>query len=199
MLPASDAKSLTLLLSHRDGHAETRSTPRAVANGCAQSCAEPVRGPAPKAGVHDHGQREWLDRAGIVLSAICALHCALTPLLVAVAPFLFTSEFEFRTKATLMSLAVVALGWGFVVHRSYKPLAWLGAALFAFGAAEWFGHGEGASHGEGVEIALTVLASLALIMAHFANVRACRGGAPHGHGAGLWPRVSSWLRRAARG
>ena len=89
--------------------------------------------------------------------------------------FLFTSEFEFRTKAVLLSLAVVALGWGFTTHRSWQPLVWLAAALAAFGAAEWFGHGQW------LEIAATVAASGALIMAHLSNARACRVAAPHGH------------------
>lgn len=194
MLPASNAKSLPLLLSRRDGQdAESSFSSRVGGSGEVEPALEPASSEqVSEASVHDHGQREWLDRAGIALSAICALHCALTPLLVAVAPFLFTTEFEFRTKAVLLSLAVVALGWGFVTHRSYKPLVWLGVALGAFGAAEWLGHGEGAAHGAGVEIALTVLASLALITAHFANVRACRGREPHGHSV-------SWMRRGARG
>lgn len=183
MLPASDAKSFPLMLPHRD--VENRAQARAVddmrdlGSGGPQSV---LSGSAETDVVHQHGQREWLDRVGIVLSVVCAIHCALTPILVAVAPFLFTSEFEFRTKAVLLSLATVALGWGYVTHRSYKPIVWLGAALAAFGVGEWLGHGEW------FEVVATVMASIALIMAHFTNARACRVAAPHGHSL-------SWLRR----
>lgn len=160
MLPASDAKCFSLASSRRDEKSAI------------QMCA---------AGRDDeHQEREWLDRAGILLSALCAMHCALTPILVAVAPFLFTAEFEFRTKAVLLSLAGIALGWGFISHRSWKPLVWLAVALGAFGVAELVVDEPGS--GEHWEIVATVLASAALIMAHVTNTRACRVAAPHGHG-----------------
>jgi hypothetical protein len=182
MLPASDAKSFPLMLPRRDG--ENRVQARVVDDSRELGSGGPQSTPSDmiEADSHQHGQREWLDRIGIVLSVVCAVHCALTPILVAVAPFLFTSEFEFRTKAVLLSLAAVALGWGYVTHRSYKPLFWLGAALAAFGVGEWLGHGEW------FEVVATVMASIALIMAHVSNARACRVAAPHGHSL-------SWLRR----
>jgi hypothetical protein len=183
MLPASDAKSFPLMLSRRDAGNHADSAARAAEPRDSGSFQPGYKGAAePREVSHEHGQREWLDRIGIVLSVVCAIHCALTPILVAVAPFLFTSEFEFRTKALLLSLAAIALGWGYLTHRSYKPIVWLGAALAAFGVGEWVGHGEW------FEVFATVLASLALIMAHVTNARACRVAAPHGHGV-------SWLRR----
>lgn len=123
----------------------------------------------------------WLDRAGIVLSLICAVHCALTPILVAVAPLLFTAEFEWRTKVVLVALASVALFVGFVSHRSFTPIYWLGLALGLLGLSHYWESIDAFSVGETLEIATTVLASGALIMAHLANSRACRTGAPHGH------------------
>lgn len=181
MLPASDAKSFPLMLSSGDGESHAEAGLRAVESRGAGAGPFAPSGSAEHV-AHDHGQREWLDRIGIFLSAVCAIHCALTPVLVVVAPFLFTSEFEFRTKAVLLSLAAVALGWGYVTHRSYKPIVWLGAALTAFGVGEWVGHGEW------FEVVATVLASLAVIMAHVTNARACRVAPRHSH------RVS-WLRR----
>lgn len=189
MLPAPNA-NFPLMLSRRDGESAEQPS-------FSLSAGPGVGGQGPHGdcqggpgcghghGVHaaeaaEHPERVWLDRVGIVLSAVCAVHCALTPILVAVAPFFFTAEFEFRTKAVLLSLAVIALGWGFVSHRSWRPLIWLGGALVAFGVGEWIGHG-GSSHGEWFEVAATVAASGALIMAHVTNARACRVSAPHGH------------------
>lgn len=133
----------------------------------------------------------WLDRLGIALSVLCAVHCALTPVLVAVAPLLFTAEFEGRTKVALVALASVALIVGFVSHRSFKPIYWLGLALGLLGLSHYWetvdlalrgAHDSGGFHvGEVFEIATTVLASGALIMAHLANSRACSTRAPHGH------------------
>ncbi len=144
---------------------------------------------------HRHGEPQWLDRVGITLSALCAIHCALTPILVAVAPLLFTAEFEFRTKALLLALAGIALGWGFITHRSVRPMLWLGVALVAFGIAEWLGHAEQhaghvVAHGSSawLEIGVTVLASAALIMAHVANTQACRSGLPNHHSVSLLRR-----------
>jgi MerC mercury resistance protein len=181
MSPVSDAKNIPLLLAGYRGPAAPETTvlmPHPVTDS----------GAPPSTGSENHNeQRLWLDRVGIALSVLCAVHCALTPVLIAAAPLLFTADFEFRTKAILLSLAVVALGWGFVTHRTWKPLFWLAAALVAFGVAEWVGHGHTSEasasllHQEGFEIAITVLASGALIMAHLANARACRAGAPHGH------------------
>ncbi len=168
MFPASDAKSFPLMVARQDVDSELSAVQAAP--------AAPKVHPGPAHGAHD-GQRLWLDRIGIALSAVCAVHCALTPVLVAVAPFLFTSEFEFRTKAVLLSLATVALGWGYVTHRSLTPIVWLALGLTAFGVGEWVGHEEW------MEIVATVLASLALILAHLSNARACRVSAPHGHGA----------------
>jgi MerC mercury resistance protein len=178
---------LPLMLSRRDpgNHADPVARAADPSDTSVQLASKGTGKPqdaAPEHAAHDGAQREWLDRIGIVLSVVCAIHCALTPILVAVAPFLFTSEFEFRTKAVLLSLAAVALGWGYVTHRSYKPIVWLMAALTAFGVGEWVGHGEW------FEVFATVLASLALIMAHVTNARSCRVAAPHGHGV-------SWLRR----
>lgn len=123
----------------------------------------------------------WLDRVGIVLSVVCAVHCALTPVLVAIAPLLFTSEFEWRTKVALVALASVALIIGFVSHRSWKPMYWLAIALGLLGLSHWWESLSAFGAAEVFEIGTTVLASGALIMAHVANTRACRSSADHGH------------------
>jgi hypothetical protein len=123
----------------------------------------------------------WLDRLGIVLSVICAVHCALTPVLVAVAPLLFTAEFEWRTKVVLVALASVAIVVGFISHRSWTPIGWLGLALGLLTLGHLCESWSAFSGGAALEIVATVLASGALIMAHLANLRACRTRAPHGH------------------
>lgn len=192
MPPASNAKELPLLLSQQQRPDLASFTmveaPRGVVQaGACEGAASATCPEHPEASEHSHDEpRQWLDRLGIALSALCAIHCAATPLLVAFAPVLFTAEFEWRTKVLLLTLALVALGWGFVTHRSWRPIAWLGVALTAFGVAEVLGHGdaggEHSGHGEWLEIGVTVVASIALILAHVANTRACRTAGPHHHG-----------------
>lgn len=189
MMPASDAKNLPLLLGP---YGRSDSAGFAVKPSQSPVDLDSAEQNGPK---HRHAEPQWLDRVGITLSALCAIHCALTPILVAVAPLLFTAEFEFKTKALLLALAGVALGWGFLTHRSWRPMWWLGAALVAFGVAEWLGHaehhaGHTVAHGSGewLEVGVTVLASAALIMAHVANTHACRSGAPNHHAVSLLRR-----------
>src|SRR5690606_32017379 len=73
-----------------------------------------------------------LDRLGISLSVVCAAHCVPPPILAAVAPFFFTTESEHRTKSILLLIAVVALGAGYLSHRSWRPFPWLVLAVAAF-------------------------------------------------------------------
>lgn len=115
-----------------------------------------------------------LDRLGISLSVICAAHCVLTPILVAAAPLLFTTEFEHRTKAILVLIAVVALGAGYLNHRSWRPFPWLALAVGVFAV-------EHAHPSLWWEVSAAVVASGALILAHLSNSRACRAAASHGH------------------
>ncbi len=115
------------------------------------------------------------DRIAIALSGLCAVHCALTPVLLSVLPFLGSHAFEDKARLALGTLGIVAIGFGMWVHRSARALPFLLAALGLF---VWLT----LSHPP-YEEALSVLASALLIAAHWTNLRAVRACDRHGHHA----------------
>ena len=87
--------------------------------------------------------RGWLDRLGATGSFLCALHCALLPLLLGVLPgiglaSLLSRGFEewFVLFATV--LGSVSLGWGFRRHRLPHAFALLLPGLAALWAGVWY-------------------------------------------------------------
>lgn len=88
--------------------------------------------------------RKTLDKVGIAASSICALHCALAPILITVAPlvglgFIFEEEFETTFILASLGIAFLSLVWGFYKnHRKFEPiyLLLLGAALIAISRME---------------------------------------------------------------
>jgi MerC mercury resistance protein len=108
-----------------------------------------------------------LDRLGIWLSAGCAVHCAVTPVLLLVAPVLGSALFENTLRLVLVSLGVGAVLWGIVSHRSLRALPWLLAAVALF---VWLVLHHETPH----EALLSVFASTLLIGAHWTNLRVAR-------------------------
>jgi hypothetical protein len=77
--------------------------------------------------LHHH---RWLDRFGAVGSLVCAAHCALLPVLIALLPALGVAgwlsqgfEFGFVLFATLLGL--FSLIWGYRRHRALRALSLL--------------------------------------------------------------------------
>lgn len=112
---------------------------------------------------------DWMDRAAVVLSALCLLHCLALPLLVAGLPLLAQfsdSHWHAQMLLIIVPLSVVALGLGFRHHRSSRVL-WAGAVgllLLVLGAT--LGHAMGS---ELVDRGLTILGSIVLAVAHYYN------------------------------
>lgn len=120
-----------------------------------------------------------LDRSAVLLSNACALHCALTPLLVSIAPFAATEGFDSALRRTLLAFGLLGVGFGCWLHRNMKTLVPLGLALALAAVLElagWRGQRE-------------VLASLGisglLIVAHTLNATACTKLCDH-CSAGHW-------------
>jgi len=115
------------------------------------------------------------DRVGLWVAAICALHCALLPLLLALLPSLGASwlwgadiDQSFAVFAAILGL--VALGLGFRQHGVLAP--WL--ALLP-GLALLFIASFSPVHSHGLEHLLLMLGGGALIAAaHFLNLRLSR-------------------------
>jgi hypothetical protein len=88
--------------------------------------------------------RTTLDKIGIAASSICALHCALAPLLITIAPlvglgFVFEERFETIFILSSLGIAFLSLVWGFYKsHRKFEPfyLLLLGTSLIVISRME---------------------------------------------------------------
>lgn len=75
-------------------------------------------------------KRLLLDKFGSVISVICALHCALLPVLIAILPalgigFLAWNGFEWTFVCFASLLGLVSLWMGYQRHRIYRALLFL--------------------------------------------------------------------------
>ncbi len=70
-----------------------------------------------------------LDACGAVLSGLCAVHCALTPLLITALPALASHGVETSFRRCLVFVGIVGVGLGAWVHRSRDALWPLGGAI----------------------------------------------------------------------
>ena len=131
----------------------------------------PVRRPAPV-----------LDRLGATGSLLCAIHCALLPLAIALLPSLgiatwLGDDFEqgFVVFATLLGL--FTLLWGYRRHRAVRALGLLVPGLSAL----WLGVMVQPLHEAAVPHAVVMTLGGTLVgLAHLANLRLSHG---HVHGA----------------
>jgi hypothetical protein len=123
-----------------------------------------------------------LDRLGATGSLVCAIHCALLPVVIALLPSLGVAawlgegfERGFVTFATLLGLFTLA--WGYRRHREVRALGILIPGL----AALWIGVLYGPLHHALIPHAITMTLGGTLVgMAHLANLRLNHG---HVHNA----------------
>lgn len=116
------------------------------------------------------GRREdWLDRAGALVSFVCAVHCIALPIALAMpafsAGFLADERLELSLVAAALGLAALSAAWGFSRHRNgWVVLGFaMAASLVVAGAAT----GEEQALGRAVAIA----GGLALCAAHLVSAR----------------------------
>jgi MerC mercury resistance protein len=126
-----------------------------------------------------------LDRIGTVLSMTCALHCLLTPVLVASVSLGALSWLAGEgTEATLLAaataLAAVVLGWGWRAHRRLESLGLFAVALMLVGAGRFLVP-------EAAETPMVVAGGLSIALAHVVNARLCRSCASCRMAAGADP------------
>lgn len=113
--------------------------------------------------------RNRLDRAGILLSGVCALHCILGIILVSTfgigSAILFDPLFHEAGLALALVLGILSLGFGYLRHGRGGPLAlgMIGLTFMALAIA--------ADHGWS-EAPLTVLGVVIVAAAHLRNLRA---------------------------
>jgi len=84
--------------------------------------------------------RDHLDKTGIILSGLCALHCVATILIVSGlgvgGQFFLAEEWHHFGLLAAVLIAAVAIGWGALKHRRREPfvvammgLTFMGGAL----------------------------------------------------------------------
>lgn len=113
--------------------------------------------------------RSRLDRAGIILSGLCAVHCVLGVVLVGVLGLggeaLLSPAIHRVGLGLALGVGLVSLGFGVIRHGRIAPLVIGGAGLALMAAAILVGHGL-------PEAVLTVMGVSLVAFAHIRNLHA---------------------------
>jgi hypothetical protein len=138
-----------------------------------------------------------LDKLGASASFLCAIHCALMPIIVTLAPLMALSilaseTFEWILFGISAILGTISICWGYRMHRSRKAAAMLacGLALLAAGrmlhqhhthaveaqALVMASHGEHSHSSGGADLYTIILVTggLAVMASHLINHRLCQ-------------------------
>lgn len=118
-----------------------------------------------------------LDRAAVVLSGLCLLHCLAVPFALVFGPMLGQwllnreTEVHWLLLALALPISAIALGRGYSRHRSPLTLVLggVGLVLMFVGASHFFG--------AQWEVLLTVIGVSTLMVAHVRNMLGAHG--PH--------------------
>lgn len=122
------------------------------------------------------GAAAWPDRIGIWTSALCVVHCLITPVLLSMSAvfvhFLPSEERVHRTLAIFIALiGCIALVRGFRMHRRVRVLGLMAAGL----ACIFFGAFQGDRLGaHWQEVLVTFIGSALMITSHRLNHTFCR-------------------------
>jgi len=117
---------------------------------------------------------EGFDRAGMVVSLSCGLHCALTPLVAGIATtsglgWLFTESTELWLLGGAVAIGLLSLGLGYWRHHGRKRcFAWflVGAGFLLFAKL--------GPEVEGLEPWAVGAGAVAIAAAHAVNIQLCR-------------------------
>ena len=115
-----------------------------------------------------------LDKAGAMASFLCAIHCAVMPLVITLLPllglgFLASEPVEWALLAASATLGSLSLCLGFRQHRSRRAFMVLGIALALLVAGRIFHENHFGIWGP----VLMVLGGLTMMSAHLLNHRLC--------------------------
>ena len=121
--------------------------------------------------------RQRLDRAGIALSALCAVHCLASVLLVSViglgGEFLLNPAIHRVGLLIATLIAAVAIGWGAMKHRMAAPFVVAMMGLTFMGGALAVPHGVN-------EAVLTIIGVALVSLGHILNLRHLHTTCTHG-------------------
>lgn len=118
--------------------------------------------PAP---LHQHHARDPSDVVGQVLSAVCAVHCVATPLVLALLPA--AGSVLGGAHPVLFVLVVGVAGWAFVpgyrCHRQLQVPLLAGAGTLLLGTAAFV------FHDTALDTALSLTGAALMMAAHWRN------------------------------
>lgn len=113
--------------------------------------------------------RNRLDRAGIILSGLCAVHCILGVVLVGILGLggeaLLSPDIHRIGLALALVVGIISLGFGVMRHGRVAPLAIGASGLTLMGIALFVGHG--------IEETVLTIAGVGLVA--FAHIRNLHG------------------------
>ena len=123
----------------------------------------------------DPDRSGYLDWAGAMASGLCALHCALLPVVAGILPalglgLLLEENTEVALIATSVVLGTISLGLGFRRHRSARALVVLAVGLGLLG----LGRVAETRDAEAVGVVAVVAGGVAVAGSHWLNRRLCR-------------------------
>ena len=118
----------------------------------------------------------WADHMGIWASALCIVHCLLTPILLSMsavfAHFLPSEERTHRSLALFIAcVGAIALVRGFRAHRRIRVICLMAAGLACIFFAAYWGDRLPAHW---AEVGITFLGSILMISAHRLNHTFCK-------------------------
>lgn len=135
----------------------------------------------------------WVDACAAVLSGLCAVHCAITPLLVGVLPAFASDDTEMGLRRALLAMGLFGVGMGTLLHRDRRALVPLGGALLLALLLEvgavlpaW-------------EVFLSLAISAFLVTAHALNTQACNARCTGCAPARFWAARAQSLGRGEVG
>lgn len=116
-----------------------------------------------------------LDRIAVGASLVCAIHCAVLPILTGIIPALFAGASDDSSFHLLMALfvlptSVAALLMGCLKHRKVYIALTMGAGITLIGIAAFAGHD---LLGHDAERVVTLCGGVVLAIGHVMNYRLC--------------------------
>ncbi|MXO63011.1 MerC domain-containing protein [Qipengyuania oceanensis] len=115
-----------------------------------------------------HSIRDRMDRAGVVLSGLCALHCVASLVILSGlgigGSFLLAPVIHEVGLALACVIAGVAIGWGAIRHRRAAPFVVAMMGLTFMGGALASPHGA-------QEAVLTIIGVIMVSVGHVLNLR----------------------------
>lgn len=114
------------------------------------------------------------DYAGIGAAAICAVHCLVTPWLIAVAPLIGAALLPESTEAVLLSASLGISSYAMTSGRVRARRRWPAILLVIFGAATLLAVRAIGEDESAVERACVVCGAGCLVCGHALNIRSSR-------------------------